>query len=103
MQTDGINKRILRDALTTLTHNMIGKAVSMIELVHLFDLPQASFDANTHLYGGELDATIDLSSQIGPKYCSAIQLLTDTILDPENQLMLDCGQRFEDLNSHLEQ
>ena len=103
MQTDGINKRILRDALTTLTSHMMVEGISVVELIHLFDLPQASFDTNIHLYGDELDATIDLSSQLGPKYCSAIQLLTDTILDPENQLMLDCGQRFEDLNSHLEQ
>ena len=44
-----------------------------------------------------VDPVVDLSRQLGPRYCAADQLLVDVLLDPENDLMFDCGERFKNL------
>ena len=83
-----------------MTAHLAGKPLnlSMLEVVHLFDLPQAEIEPH-FVFGdnGLVDPVVDLSRQLGPKYCAATQLLLDVLLDPENDLMLDCGQRFRDL------
>ena len=104
VQNDDYGKRLYRQAISSLTNQLGGPLletmesnITVVEIIQLFDLPQAAFEPDILIQEEDAEPVVDLSLQLGPRYCSAVQLLSDTILDPENQLMLDCGPRFETL------